>query len=376
MRGSGESGKIWQHHFSCYICRKLSALINKEQHYSIIIIGGGPIGLACGLEAKKAGLSYLILEKGCLVNSLYNYPVNMTFFSTSERLEIGEIPFVSNSPKPTRMEALEYYRRVCSSGQLNIHLFEEVISIKEQENKSQETRDKKQESRDKRQEAGNRGQQKIFSVGTRKASYTSNNIIIATGFYDIPYLLNVPGESLPKLTHYYKEPHFYAFQKVLVVGAQNSAVDAALETWRKGADVTMVIRGEDIGERVKYWVRPDIINRIKEGSIKALYHSAVAAIREHEVDIQTSGGLITIENDWVIALTGYKPNLDFLRKMGVELCDDEVMKPTYDEQTHETNIKNIYLAGVICGGMNTHRLFIENSRVHAGNIINDIKRRF
>jgi thioredoxin reductase (NADPH) len=329
------------------------ALINKEQHYSIIIIGGGPIGLACGLEAKKAGLHYLILEKGCLVNSLYNYPANMTFFSTSERLEIGEIPFVSNSPKPTRMEALEYYRRVCSSKQLNIHLFEEVITVKEQSKV-------------------NKTKEKIFSVVTRKAGYTSNNIIIATGFYDIPYLLNVPGENLPKVTHYYKDPHFYAFQKVLLVGAQNSAVDAALETWRKGAEVTMVIRGEDIGERVKYWVRPDIINRIKEGSIKALYHATVAAIREHEVDIQTATGIITIENDWVIALTGYQPNLDFLRKIGVELHADEIMKPVYNEETHETNIKNIYLAGVICGGMNTHRLFIENSRVHAVNIVNHI----
>ncbi|MBS1656190.1 MAG: NAD(P)-binding domain-containing protein, partial [Bacteroidetes bacterium] len=208
-----------------------------------------------------------------------------------------------------------------------------------------------------------------------KDSYTAGHIIIATGFYDIPYLLNVPGEDLPKVTHYYKEPHFYAFQKVLVVGAQNSAVDAALETWRKGAEVTMVVRKEDIGKRVKYWVRPDIINRISEGSIKAYYHSTIAAIREKVVDLNTPEGLITIPNDWVIALTGYQPNLDFLRKMGIELSADEIMKPVYDEETHETNVKNIFLAGVICGGMNTHRLFIENSREHADKIIAAISKK-
>jgi thioredoxin reductase (NADPH) len=334
-------------------------------HFSIIIIGGGPIGLACALEAKKAGLDYLILEKGPLVNSLYNYPTNMTFFSTSERLEIGNVPFVSNNAKPTRPEALEYYRRVASSHQLNIHLFEEVKEVRK----------------------AVPGIQKetiiypplvaaeasMFIVVSNKQTYITNHIIIATGFYDIPYLLNVPGEDLPKVAHYYKEPHFYAFQKVIVVGAQNSAVDAALETWRKGAEVTMVIRKEDIGERVKYWVRPDIINRIKEGCIKAYTNSTVTAIREQEVDVQTPEGVITVENDWVIALTGYQPNLQFLRKMGIKLSDDEVMKPEYNADTHETNAKNVYLAGVICGGMNTHRLFIENSREHAERIINDIK---
>ncbi len=316
-------------------------------HYPLIIVGGGPIGMACAIAAQKAGISYLILEKGSLVNSLYHYPVNMTFFSTSERLEIGNVPFVSNNAKPTRLEALEYYRRVASSFHLNIHLFEEVTSI-------------------------HRSGNTTFEVTTSKAQYTAGNIIIATGFYDIPYRLNVPGEDLPKVTHYYKDPHFYAFQKVLVVGAQNSAVDAALETWRKGADVTMVIRGEDIGKRVKYWVRPDVLNRIQEGSIKVFYHSSVAAIRENEVDIQTPDGLITIENDWVIAATGYQPNLDFLRKTGIRLSDDEVLCPYINEETHETNVPGVYLAGVICGGMNTHRLFIENSREHADKIIQNI----
>lgn len=328
-----------------------------QTHFSIIIIGGGPIGLACGLEAQKARIDYLILEKGSLVNSLYNYPVNMTFFSTSERLEIGGVPFVSNNAKPTRNEALEYYRRVTTSHHLHVNLFEEVKEV----------------ARHKAQGSGYKIQDSGFTIITNKTEYTADHIIIATGFYDIPYLLNVPGENLPKVTHYYKDPHFYAFQKVVVVGAQNSAVDAALETWRKGAEVTMVIRGEDVGQRVKYWVRPDIVNRIKEGSIKAYMNSTIAAIREHEVDINTPEGMITIENDWVIALTGYQPNLEFLKKIGIQLSGDEVKKPFYNEETHETNVKNIYLAGVICGGMNTHRLFIENSREHAEWIIADIK---
>jgi thioredoxin reductase (NADPH) len=239
---------------------------------------------------------------------------------------------------------------------LHIHLFEEVREVQSLNDKG-------------------KSDATHFIVVTDKATYRTGYIIIATGFYDIPYLLNVPGEDLSKVTHYYKDPHFYAFQKVLVVGAQNSAVDAALETWRKGAEVTMVIRKEDIGERVKYWVRPDIVNRIKEGSIKAYTQSTISAIREKEVDIQTPEGLVTVPNDWVIALTGYQPNLNFLKRIGIALSDDEVMKPVYDKDTHETNVRNVYLAGVICGGMNTHRLFIENSREHAEHIIEDIKQK-
>ena len=329
-----------------------------EQHYTLTIIGGGPIGIACALEAKKHNIDYVILEKGPLVNSLYNYPVNMTFFSTSERLEIGGVPFVSNNPKPNRNESLEYYRRVARDNAVNIHLFEEVTDVKPQNITQFQTLSS--------------NHQMVYEVTTSTTNYTTNHIIIATGFYDIPYLLNVPGEHLPKVKHYYKDPHFYAFQKLIVVGAQNSAVDAALETWRKGAEVTMVIRGPEIGQRVKYWVRPDIDNRIKEGSVKAFFNSSVTAIREKEVDIQTSEGTVTVPNDWVLALTGYQPNLPFLKKMGIELCNDETCKPTYSEETHETNQKNIYLAGVICGGMNTNRLFIENSREHAVKILNHI----
>ncbi|MGZ5189465.1 MAG: YpdA family putative bacillithiol disulfide reductase [Flavisolibacter sp.] len=325
----------------------------------MIIIGGGPIGIACALEAKKKKIDYLIIERGTLVNSLYNYPVNMTFFSTSERLEIGNVPFVSNNPKPTRSESLEYYRRVAKDNHVNIHFFEEVTGVNKIGAHTCSI---------------NKSGTPFYNVTTTKSEYTCNHIIIATGFYDIPYLLNVPGEQLPKVKHYYKDPHWYAFQKVIVVGSQNSAVDAALETWRKGAEVTMVIRGNEIGKRVKYWVKPDIENRIKEGSIKAYFDSTVNQIRENEVDILTPEGLITIKNDWVLSMTGYQPDLPFLKKIGIELSDDESCKPAYNEETHETNMKNIYLAGVICGGMNTHRLFIENSREHAVRIIENIAR--
>ena len=321
--------------------------MQQTEHYSVIIVGGGPIGLACGMEAKKAGLDYLIIEKGCLVNSLYNYPLYMTFFSTSERLEIGNVPFVSNNIKPTRPEALEYYRRVAVSNKLNIRLNEEVENIVRETNG--------------------------YVVITNKQHYMADNIIIATGFYDIPITLNIPGEELPKTAHYYKDPHFYAMQKVVVIGANNSAVDAALETYRKGAEVTMVIRTEQIGERVKYWVRPDIVNRIKENSIKAYFNSTLKAIREKEVDIQTPDGLVTIENDYVIAMTGYQPNFNFLRRIGIELSDDELLQPTYNSETMESNLPNVYLAGVVCGGMNTHVWFIENSREHAIRIVKRIQ---
>lgn len=315
-------------------------------NYNLIIVGGGPIGIACALEAKKAGLNYLILERGCLVNSLYRYPANMTFFSTSERIEIGGVPFVSNNVKPNRPEALEYYRRVAVSNTLNIRLQEGVTGIRP---------------------VGDG-----FEVVSERGVYHAAHVVLATGFYDIPVLLNVPGEELPKVTHYYKEPHFYAMQKVIVVGASNSAVDAALETWRKGAEVTMVIRGEGIGPRVKYWVKPDIENRIREGSIAVHARSMIAAIREDEVDILTPDGVRTIANDYVIALTGYQPDFDFLRRTGIQLSDDARLQPFYNPETMETNIPGLYLAGVVCGGMNTHVWFIENSRVHAGMIIGDI----
>jgi len=314
--------------------------------YDVIIIGGGPIGLACAIECHQAGLSYVVLEKGCLVNSLYNYPTTMTFFSTSERLEIGGVPFVSISAKPTRSEALEYYRRVTQNKTLNVRLFEEVQSVEKVENSYQTT--------------------------TKKSKYESEYLILATGFYDIPNTLGIEGENLPKVTHYYKDPHFYAFQKILVVGSNNSAVDVALETWRKGAQVTMVIREQEIGKSVKYWVRPDIENRIAEGSIKAYFGSEISKITENSVIISTEESEISIENDWVLAMTGYKPNLPFLEKLGIKLSEDEQRKPEYNQTTMETNLPNVFIAGVICGGMDTRSLFIENSRVHAELIVRRI----
>ncbi|MFT3946065.1 MAG: YpdA family putative bacillithiol disulfide reductase [Agriterribacter sp.] len=317
--------------------------------FDIIIIGGGPIGLACALQAKKHGLEYCVLEKGCLVNSLYNYPYNMTFFSTSEKLEIGGVPFVSIASKPTRNEALEYYRRVTLANDLNVRLRENVKLITPVNGK--------------------------YEITTTRGKYIAKYVVIATGFYDLPVLMNIPGENLPKVTHYYKEPHFYAMQKVVVVGANNSAVDAALETYRKGADVTMVIKQNEIGRRVKYWVKPDIENRIAEGSIKAFFRATLSAIYEDRVDIQTPDGIVTIPNDYVIAATGYQPQFDFLKKAGITLSDDEVLRPTYDPLTMETNMKNIYLAGVVCGGMDTHTWFIENSREHADIIMDDIAKK-
>ncbi len=317
-----------------------------KQVFDVIIVGGGPIGIACGLEAQKRKLTYLILEKGPIVNSLFNYPVNMQFFSSSEKLEIDEIPFISKEAKPKRNEALEYYRRIVTSNKLNIHLFEKVNTVKKVS--------------------------EIFKVESEKASYEARNVIISTGFYDLPNTLDVPGEELPKVSHYYKDPHFYASQKLAVVGASNSAVDAALECWRKGAEVTMIIRGPEVGQRVKYWVRPDIINRIEEGSIKAYFNTEVSEILQKEIVLNTPEGEKRIENDFVLALTGYMPNFEFLQSMGIHLSDDEKKLPEYDPDTMETNVPGLYLAGVICGGMETHKWFIENSRVHAKVIVEHI----
>lgn len=315
-------------------------------NYDVIIIGAGPIGLRCGIEAVSRKKSYLIIEKGCLVNSLYNYPTNMTFFSTSERLEIGNVPFVSHGDKPTRRESLEYFRRVADSWNLNVNTYEKVESIE-----------------------GERGS---FKVKTDKGKYACGNVIIATGFYDKANLMNVPGENLPKVHHYFKEAHPYAYHKIIIVGAGNSAVDVALETYRRGSEVTMVIREDKLKESVKYWVKPDLENRIKEGAIKAYFNSGISEIREKEVDIKTPDGIVTVPNDFVFAMTGYRPDFDFLREAGVKLSGDDSMTPQFNEGTFETNRKGIYLAGVVCGGMETGRWFIENSRDHAINIFNNI----
>ena len=320
------------------------------QTYDLVIIGAGPIGLACGIEAQKASLSYVIIEKGCLVNSLYHYPYNMTFFSTSDRLEIGEVPFISNSPKPTRSEALEYYRRVCTTWKLKVKLYEEVTVL-------------------------SKNPDVHFTVTTSKGSYRAKAVILSLGFYDLPFLLNVPGEDLAKVKHYYDEPHPYFAQKIVVVGAANSAVDVALETWRKGAEVTMVIREPSLRESVKYWVKPDIENRIKEGSITVFFNAEVKNISETSVVIRTPEGEKILENNFVLAMTGYQPPFDFMEKCGVQFLEDEFHTPVYDEKTMETNVKGLYLAGVVCGGLKTNKWFIENSRVHAEIIIKHISTR-
>lgn len=316
--------------------------------YNVLIIGAGPIGLACGIEASKRNMSYLILEKGCLVNSLFHYPTNMTFFSTSDRLEIGEVPFVSHGDKPTRRESLEYYRRVKDAWKLKVNSFEKVLSITINSNG--------------------------FEVQSEKKSYSAKKIIIATGFYDHPNKLNVAGEDLLKVKHYFDEAHPYAYLKIAVIGGGNSSVDAALETFRRGSEVTMIIREEKLKDSVKYWVRPDIDNRIKEGSIKAFFNSEITSIRENEIDIQTPDGKVTIENDFVLAMTGYHPDFEFLKSVGIEINQSSEMSPVFNPETFETNVEGIFLAGVVCGGMETGKWFIENSRYHPEKIFDKIQK--
>ncbi|MGB1019516.1 MAG: YpdA family putative bacillithiol disulfide reductase [Flavobacteriaceae bacterium] len=313
----------------------------------VIIIGAGPVGLACGIEAQKRKLRYLVIDKGPLVNSIYNYPLNMTFFSTSDRLEIGNVPFISHQPKPTRAEALEYYRRVAQHWGLKVQLYEQVDRINTYPNN--------------------------FELHTSKTTYQTKNVVVATGFYDAPYLLNVPGEELPKVLHYYREPHPFYGMNIAVVGAANSAVDVALETYRKGAkSVTMLIREPEIGSNVKYWVRPDIINRIKEGSIPAHFNTTLTKITPSKVYFKNENGAHEIENDFVLAMTGYQPNFELLESLGVTFEDDAFKTPQYNPKTMESSAPHVFLAGVVCGGYKTNKWFIENSRVHAPLIMDAI----
>lgn len=314
----------------------------------VIIIGAGPIGLATGIALQEKNIPFKIIERGCLVNSLFHYPTNMTFFSTSDKLEIGNVPFISHNSKPTRSEALEYYRRVAEHYELPIHLYETVETLE--------------------------GEDGNFTVKTDKDTYQADKVVVASGFYGQANMMNVPGEELPKVKHYYDEPHPYSWQKVLVVGGGNSAVDAALECWRSGAEVSMLLKYDQIKPTVKYWVKPDIENRIKNEEIPAYFNSEVKEIREKEVVLQTPDGEVTLENDFVLAMTGYHPNYDLMESLGIELTEDEKCMPVYDEDSLETKTKGMYVAGVVCGGMDTSSLFIENSRVHADQIANHIQK--
>ncbi|PAU94961.1 hypothetical protein CK503_05715 [Aliifodinibius salipaludis] len=315
----------------------------------VIIVGSGPIGLATAIELKRKNIPAKIIERGCLVNSIFHYPKDMTFFSTSERLEIGDVPFISHNPKPTRREALEYYRRAAESYDLDIHLYEEVQDIQ--------------------------GRDQSFTIKTDQDSYEASKVVVATGFYDVPKMMGIPGEELDKVRHYYDEAHAYAWQDVLVIGGGNSAVDAALETYRANANVTLAVRNSKIKESVKYWVKPDIQNRIKNEEITGFFNTEVKEVKESEVILDTPNGTKTITNDFVLAMTGYKPNFDLMTSFGIDLTDDEDKMPVYNEKTLETNRKGMYVAGVVCGGMDTSKLFIENTRVHAEHIANDIQKK-
>lgn len=318
-----------------------------------VVVGAGPTGLACGIELKKRGLRARLFDKGCLTNSLYHYPSNMTFFTTPELLEIGGIPMTSLGEKPVRVEALKYYRRVAQHYELDVRQYEPVLNFE--------------------------GKPGGFQVLTRDRHgrenlHTSRFVILATGYYDRPNLLGVPGENLPKVTHYYREPHAYFDQNVLVIGGKNSAAIAALELYRAGARVTLVHRRERLSDSIKYWIRPDIENRIKSGEIKAYFLTTVREIRPESVDLQTPQGPLAIANDFVFALTGYHPDTDFLARHGI-LFDPESRRPRVNPETLESERPGVYLAGVLVAGMHTNEIFIENGRFHGAQIAEAIARR-
>lgn len=314
--------------------------------HDVIIIGAGPIGIASGVAAQRRNLDALIIEKGALVNSLVHYPLNMEFFSTPDLLEIGGHPFPCRGHKPVREEAIEYYQGVARMEHLNINLYEKVRRVS--------------------------GENNNFTVHTDQGDYACRKIVVATGFFDRPNLMDVPGEELDKVTHYYREPFPYTRQRVAVIGARNSAAKAALDCHRHGAEVTLLVRGSEVSEKVKYWIKPDLENRIAEGSITAYFDTTVEAISENAIHVETPDGPRELPNDWVLAMTGYRPNLGFLQRMGINLKDDDARTPVYDSETMETNRRGIYLAGVICGGLETNQLFIENTRVHAHRIMEHI----
>jgi thioredoxin reductase (NADPH) len=322
-----------------------------KENFDVLVVGAGPTGLACAIEAQRAGLRSVLVDKGCLCNSLFHYPSNMTFFTTPELLEIGDMPFSSPNQKPSRNEALEYYRKVAEHYQLEMRLYQTVSSL-----------------------TGEDGDFTITTVDqfARQRSYGARKVILATGYYDLPNYLDVPGEDLPKVLHYYHDPHPYYDQKVLVIGGKNSAAIAALDLWRHGAHVTLVHRGAAMHHHVKYWILPDINNRIKNGEVKAYFSSSVASIAKDTVELLTPQGLVTFDNDFVFALTGYHPDFDFLAAVGVQM-EGEDRCPACDPQSLESNIPGLYLAGVIVAGMRTNEIFIENGRFHGRQIAQDIE---
>lgn len=316
--------------------------------HDVVVVGAGPVGLACAIEARREGLTALVIEKGTLVNSIAGYPARMEFFSTPELIEIGGHPFPIAGYKPTREDALEYYRLVAARESIDVRLYETVLDV-----------------------LGTRG---AFRVVTDKAEHPARHVIVATGFFDLPNRLGVPGEDLPKVTHYYREPYGYVGQDVAVIGARNSAAKAALDCYRHGARVTLVVRRMTLSDTIKYWVRPDLENRIKEGSITAFFDTGVEEIRERSLVLRTPEGPREVANDWVLAMTGYHPDFTLLERMGVTFADDAYRTPVVDDASFETARPGVYLSGTVCGGYLTNRWFIENGRLHAKQIARHIAR--
>ncbi len=312
----------------------------------VVIVGAGPVGLACAIRARREGLRAAVVEKGNVVQSLVGYPVKMEFFSTPELIEIGGHPFPVHGNKPLREEAIEYYRRVAQNENIRLRLYERVRRID--------------------------GECDAFRVVTDKDVIAARRVVIATGFFDYPNLLHIPGEDLPKVTHYYKEPYPYFGQRVAVIGARNSAAKAALDCSRHGARVTLLARGTELSNRIKYWIKPDLENRIKQGAITARFETVVREIRESSLVIEGPEGMDEIGNDYVLALTGYRPDYSFLETAGIEIAADEWDTPIFDPQSFETTRKGLYIAGTVCGGRRTGRWFIENGRVHAQQIMRHI----
>jgi thioredoxin reductase (NADPH) len=319
--------------------------------FDVLVVGAGPTGLACAIEAQRRGLKTIVIDKGCLVNSLFHYPAGMVFFTTPELLEIGDMPFSSAHQKPTREEALEYYRKVAQHYHLDVRQYQRVTRV---------------EGRD--------GDFRVTALDQheRPLVYRTRKLILATGYYDLPNIMGIQGEELPKVTHYYREPHPYSGSDVVVIGGANSAAISALDLYRHGARVTLVHWGPGIEANVKYWIKPDIENRIKNGEIKAYFNSQVKEIRQDDVLIQTPEGEVRVKNDFVLALTGYHPDFDFLRSLGVQLAGDKC-RPVCDPQTLESNVPGIYLAGVIVAGSATSEIFIENGRFHGRQIAHNLE---